>query len=167
MYAKYTVHFDDRFGIKFARIIGPTGICFNFNLVYAQDLLNLEFLPNTFNYTKSITLSPMIQKYQIFSRDSGKKFPLSITDYRSGLFSIVHQAQPDEPFDSNHHEKFVAQGFDYLIHSPYEMISKASTLHQSIVNHSMIIYLSPQKTIIDEALQGYPPERFETDVEKK
>jgi hypothetical protein len=34
--------FDDDFGIDFAAIVGPLGICYNFNMVEAVDLFYLE-----------------------------------------------------------------------------------------------------------------------------
>lgn len=35
-------HFDDRYGIDYAFQVGPTGYCYNFNLVNSVELLNLE-----------------------------------------------------------------------------------------------------------------------------
>lgn len=34
--------FDDDYGIDFAAIVGSRGICYNFNMVEAVDLFNLE-----------------------------------------------------------------------------------------------------------------------------
>jgi hypothetical protein len=34
--------FDDCYGVDFTPIIGPSGICFNFNLVDAEALFNLD-----------------------------------------------------------------------------------------------------------------------------
>jgi hypothetical protein len=64
-------------------------------------------------------------------------------------------------YDYNYHHSFTHQGVNYFIHNPYEMFSKFSAKHQSIANFSMIVYLNPQKTIIDETLEGYEPRRFE------
>jgi hypothetical protein len=164
--AEYNFCFNDVYGIDFAEIVGPTGFCYNFNLIQSEDLYNLELLPDVFNYSKDIYHNKQVFKYRTLAMDPDDFYPKYITDSRSGLFSIIHQGEYKKPFDYNHHEKYAAQGANYLIHSPFEMISKASTHHQSIVNHSMIIYLSPQKTIIDEALQSYPPERFDIDVKE-
>jgi hypothetical protein len=61
--------------------------------------------------------------------------------------------------DANHHESMMHEGAKYLIHNPYEMFSRESASHQTIVNHSLIVYAVPQKTIIDKALESYSPER--------
>lgn len=87
---------------------------------------------------------------------------MSIFDTNSGFNSIIRQVAhsgDEKVFDPNHHEKFNYQGLIYLIHNPYELFSKDSVLHQSILNHSMDIYLNPQKTIIDKALESYEPKR--------
>jgi hypothetical protein len=36
------VTFDDYYGIDFARVIGSTGFCYNFNMVNASQLLRLD-----------------------------------------------------------------------------------------------------------------------------
>jgi hypothetical protein len=91
---------------------------------------------------------------------------MSVTDHRSGYKVLTRLRTPavklsQESLDRNHHEKFNYQGTNYLIHSPFELSSKLSSMHQSIVNSSLIINLKPRKTIIDEALRTYPPRRFD------
>jgi hypothetical protein len=39
---KNFVTFDDYYGIDFARIVGSTGFCFNFNMVSSADLFHLD-----------------------------------------------------------------------------------------------------------------------------
>jgi hypothetical protein len=34
--------FDDYYGVDFAYIIGPSGFCFNFNMINADELLDLK-----------------------------------------------------------------------------------------------------------------------------
>jgi hypothetical protein len=93
---------------------------------------------------------------------------MSITSHLSGFYSFLQMVktyeQADEDIDTNHHESFAQGGANYLIHSPFDLFSKEAPVHQTIVGHSVVVYLSPQKTIIDEALQSYPPERFDNDV---
>ena len=36
------VHFDDFFAVEFAKIIGPNGFCYTFNIIEPNDLFNLE-----------------------------------------------------------------------------------------------------------------------------
>jgi acid-sensing ion channel, other len=156
-----SIDFDDQYGIEFAQIVTPSGLCENFNLILANDLFNTEILPRSFNFSKAATLRTQIMKYRIRTMNPNKPYPLNVSEYRSGFLSVLQQSRWKRPLDINHHEKFNYQGINYFIHSPYEMISRETPSHQSIVNHSMIIYLNPQKTIIDEALEKYSPERFE------
>jgi hypothetical protein len=67
-------------------------------------------------------------------------------------------------FEYNHHKNFDYRGVNYWIHSPYELFSKLSAHHRSIARHSIIVNLNPQKVLIDEALESYPPQRFEIDA---
>jgi acid-sensing ion channel, other len=60
---------------------------------------------------------------------------------------------------TKHHESFNYEGVNYLIHNPFEMFSRDSKLHQTVANHSITVYLNPVKTIIDEALEAYEPQR--------
>jgi hypothetical protein len=162
--SRYNFVFNDQFGVDFAETIGPNGFCFNFNLIHSHDLFYLEHLPGIFNYTKSIPHYQQIFKYRSMSQQNTNLYPKHVTDPQAGFFSIIHQTRYRKPFDTNHHEKHITQGFDYFIHNPHEVLSKASIWYQSIVNHSMIIYLNPQKTIIDEALESFEPERFGSDL---
>jgi hypothetical protein len=98
--------------------------------------------------------------------DPDGDYPMGVTEHVSGFSSIIglvstRENRENRTFDRNHHKKFIFQGLNYLIHSPYEMFSKDSAVHQCIVNHSMIVYLNPQKTIIDKALEDYEPKRYE------
>jgi hypothetical protein len=89
---------------------------------------------------------------------------MSVTLPETGFFSDINKIShfPKRmKYDYNYHHSFTHQGVNYYIHSPHEMFSKFSAKHQSIANFSMIVYLNPQKTIIDEALKSYEPKRFE------
>jgi hypothetical protein len=91
---------------------------------------------------------------------------MSATSYKSGFYSIVQlgikgiSGETEDRLDENHHESLVHEGAKYLIHSPYELFSRESASHHTIVNHSVIVHVTPQKTIIDTALESYPPERL-------
>jgi hypothetical protein len=155
-----TSYFDDYYGIDFAAILSPAGFCYNFNLVEAHRLFKINQLPVSFNYSKDFFDFNQVFKYRTRARKPDKPYPLSVVNYRSGLYSLVPQNRYAMPFDVNHHEKFITQGVKYFVHQPFEMLSKTMIKHESIVNHSMIIYVNPQKTIIDKALESYEPQRF-------
>jgi hypothetical protein len=94
---------------------------------------------------------------------SNKTYPLKVADYQSGFYSylsLVSYVPRKMRYEKNHHESHNYQGVNYYIHSPYELVSKFAAKHQTISNSSMIVYLNPQKTIIDEALESYEPKRL-------
>jgi hypothetical protein len=72
---------------------------------------------------------------------------------------------PERFVDQNHHKSFDYQGVKFLIHNPYEMFSKLSASHTTIANSSMVVFLNPQTTIIDEVLKGYEPKRSRIPVD--
>lgn len=127
-------------------------------------------VPEVFNFSRLLKQRGQIKKYRIRPSNPGgpdNPYPTSVADFRSGFFATLRKlsnhAKENENLDFNHHESFDYQGLNYLIHSPYELFSKTSTVHQSIVNHSIIIHLNPQKTIIDAALENYKPKKFVID----
>ena len=123
-------------------------------------------LPSSFNYTKSIKHRGQLFKYRMRSESPEEYYPMGVTEYMSGFSSMIRfvpaRTKPiNKTFDRNHHKNFIFQGLNYLIHSPFELFSKDSAVHQSILNHSMVVYLNPQKTIIDKTLEDSEPQRFE------
>jgi hypothetical protein len=56
--------FSDVFATVFAKVIGPSGICFNFNMIESQKLYkNLENAPKIFGYSHDILYMNKIAKY--------------------------------------------------------------------------------------------------------
>jgi hypothetical protein len=90
---------------------------------------------------------------------------MRVQTYKRGYFSYLREGvkKKEAPekglFDPSDHETFTRKGIKHFIHSPYEMFSKESPNHQTFNQHSMIVYLNPQKTIIDKALESFPPKR--------
>jgi hypothetical protein len=119
-------------------------------------------LPPSFNYTKSIKQRGQVMKYRFKSKNPKGGYPMKVTEHGAGFFGIMHtngNLRDMKPF-KNHHESFVQQGVNYFIHSPYEVLSKDSAHHRTVVNHSLIVYVNPQKTILDGPLENYKPFRF-------
>jgi hypothetical protein len=89
---------------------------------------------------------------------------MKVAEYQFGYYStvdLVSHVPIKMKIELNHHETFRYEGVNYLIHNPYEMFSKLSASHQTVNLCSMIVYVNPQKKIIDEALKSYEPKRFE------
>jgi hypothetical protein len=36
------VTFDDQYGVDFAPMFGPSGVCYNFNMIHAHELFHLD-----------------------------------------------------------------------------------------------------------------------------
>jgi hypothetical protein len=90
---------------------------------------------------------------------------MKVKDHRTGFYSMLrsNRGYLNIKVVANHHKSFVRQGLNYLIHSPYEVFSKDSAYHRTVVNHSLVVYLNPQKTILDEPLEDYEPSRFDVE----
>jgi Amiloride-sensitive sodium channel len=90
-------------------------------------------------------------------------YPTKVNFYRSGFSSLFrllpYTMNVDEEIDVNHHVSYPFLGVNYLFHSPYEMFSRTSKNLQSSPFNSLLVYINPQLTWIDEALSKYPPER--------
>jgi hypothetical protein len=35
-------YFDDRYGIEFNLVLGPSGFCYNFNMIHTKQMLNFD-----------------------------------------------------------------------------------------------------------------------------
>jgi hypothetical protein len=156
------IGFDGYRGVRFATILGHSGYCQSFNIVALSDIFRVT---KYCSYCLLKQLTPFIN-FEYWGVSDKFSYPLSVTHFSSGLLSNILKRDnvPGyrfESLDQNHHEKFNYQGLNYYIHSPYEFVSRESSFHQTIANHSIIVHLSPRKIIVDEALQSYPPERFD------
>jgi hypothetical protein len=120
-------------------------------------------LPQHFNYSKSIKLLGQIIKYRIRSQIPDDPYPMSVEDYQAGFYIIIPMVETyyDGKLDENHHNTHIYKGAKFLIHNPYDLFSKDSASHQTIVGHSTMIHVDPEKTIIHQALENHKPNRFE------
>lgn len=139
--------------------------CRKFEKLQNTSIFNFS-LPDSFNYSRSIKQRDMIKEFQARPKDPNDDYPMMISEYHSGFFSVfrmisVYSKLGDRFLVPNHHKSYVNQGVKYLIHSPYDLFSKSSISYQSVPNNSLIIYLNPQKTQIDDALKNFQPKRSE------
>jgi hypothetical protein len=119
-------------------------------------------LPQHFNYSKSIKVHGQIVKYRIRSQIPDEPYPMSVEDDRAGFYIMIpiFVNYSAETIDQNHHETHIYKGAKFLIHNPNDLFSKDSPSHQTVVSHSVMVHVDPQKTIIDKALERYKPNRF-------
>lgn len=129
-------------------------------------------VPEVFNYTKSIKERGFVKKFRMKTQDPSDAdddnpdhlYPMKVSEYHSGYFSMMRLLSASKSLknlvlDANHHESYVYEGIKYVLHSPYDLFSKSSVQYQSVTDKSLIIYISPQKIIIDKALESYKPKR--------
>jgi hypothetical protein len=168
-------NFDKKYRAHLAAIPGPSGYCYNFNMADGSDLFYLEKyqellwnlksysrfhcrLPPQFNFTRSNYFDLRIDEFERQAEDPDMPYPLSVTDYQFGYVSLVNIISHIPILQklmnqSIHHKTFDYQGVNYLIHSPYDMLSKRLALHRTINKHSIIVYLNPKKVILDESIE--------------
>jgi hypothetical protein len=119
-------------------------------------------LSQHFNFSRSIRHRGQVLKYRIVTVNYKGSYPMQVTRYRQGLYATVYLFESFKQMTSTKaHDNFPLGGVNFLIHSPFDMISKESASHQTIPTHSLVVYLNPQKSIIDEALEKYEPKRLE------
>jgi hypothetical protein len=117
-------------------------------------------MPQHFNFSRSIQQRGQVFKYRIYTKEYKNTYPMNVTAYRQGFYSIVSMFESyAEKIITEGHDNFPLDGVNYIIHSPFDLFSKESASYQSIVTHSLVVYLNPQKAIIDEALEKYEPKR--------
>jgi hypothetical protein len=161
-------------------------------LLLTKEQFQFSFrLPPHFNFTRSHFERTLLLKHRGLAENSTKPYPWSAREYLSGYITMVDLASATTTlngsdvnfyapnflisnfsistafikfYGTNHHKTFDYRGVNYWIHSPYEWFSKLSAHHRSMTTYSIIVYLNPQKVLIDEALESYPPQRFEIDA---
>lgn len=117
-------------------------------------------MPWYFNFSRSyFQHRSQVFKYRFLSYDPPGGYPMSVTGFRQGFYSLVKSN--DEKTDKNDHESLIYEGVRYFIHSPYDLFSKESLMINTIATHSLVVFLDPQKTIIDKALENYEPKRLD------
>lgn len=108
------------------------------------------------------------QRHAINPDNDNVTYPTKVTYYRSGLMSnfriVVHIDEKLKYLDRedpapNHHDSYIANGVKYLLHSPYEMITRSTKSLQSSEYNSLKVFVTPQFTWIDDHLKEYPPNR--------
>jgi hypothetical protein len=160
--------FERNYAAYLTAIVSHAGFCHNFNMIKAEEILNLDLFENlpriSFNYsTPNNTIWSSTPTFSESFSKLRRKTPLSVGDHRSGYVSSINMVslyRSQQKYDRNHHKSYDYQGVNYLIHSPFEMPSRFSTKHQTVANYSIIVLLDPTKIIIDEALESYEPKRL-------
>lgn len=87
---------------------------------------------------------------------------MNVTTYNSGFYSVFRfEDYNDEEDIKAQREKILEKllGLNYYFHSPYEMFTKNSKNVQSSPAFSLLLFITPQVTNIDDALINYSLER--------
>jgi hypothetical protein len=125
-------------------------------------------LPGHFNYSRSEKTKSQVMRYKKNTQPPNNSYPTSVTTYESGFFSLYNILSSTSNFHKGdyknykkHHKSFIYQGLNFLINSPYEIFSQWSKTYRTITNNSIVVYLKPERRIIDKALEKYRPEKYE------
>lgn len=152
--------FSDFYAANYAEIIGPSGVCYNFNLVDANLLYkNLENAPQVFTYQHDLELSASIDKY---ARDSVDMInftnPLSLMDASSDFSIEVLERIKGMKWNVDE----FAKTYDFFkftspriyINNPYEIYSPSDAFYNNPESR-MFYFIEPKQLIIDSTLTDY------------
>lgn len=90
-------------------------------------------------------------------------YPENIETYRAGYHSVIRMLKSASKhkygLDQNHHESQIHLGSRYLFHHPSDMFSKTTIHYQSLPFYSIILFINPKQTVLDDAMKSYSPEK--------
>lgn len=133
-----------------SEILTSEGLCFTFNIAFANDLLRLKNTSNDFHYQL------FHLKYSSGSKDliPPKSLPRKIASSFTGL-KIKFDALMmffDEVYEKNPH------GLLIYIHDPYELPSMNSKIYTMNVRQRTQIIIDAELNTIDDSVVDYKPQ---------
>ncbi|KAG5667533.1 hypothetical protein PVAND_015512 [Polypedilum vanderplanki] len=149
-------------GVNFARILGPYGFCYNFNIAEPKDLYqNLEHASRFFNFSRDFYKHQAVSRFYSqplnpnrFNVTYPMKVPIS-----NGIFSlqIAHLSRIGNKVERFLHliKEFPFFSPYIFIHDGYESYTKESLLFNSNKDKKMNLFIKPKQILIDESLMSY------------
>lgn len=161
-----TTNFSDVFATLFAKVIGPSGICYNFNMIDSQKLYkNLDNAPRIFSYKHDILYMTRIRKFMrapINPNKHGKINPMNLTVPNSNFEVRVLPKDKSMKYDLgdilNTYDYYKFASPHFFINSPYEMYSKDVNSYFTNRGSKTLYYINPKQTLIHETLTDYGPD---------
>lgn len=142
--------FDGKANTFRSEIMTPYGLCFTFNIGYAQDLVNLNKTSSDFHY----------DVFQAWTFEDHQPLPLPELPLRLrpvdtiGLKAIIRS-------DLRLLGNVILNDFGgnwIMLHDPYELPTKASQVMRVHNKKEMHVLMHARINSIDESLTGYKPE---------
>ena len=158
--------FSDYYTTIFAEIIGPSGICYNFNMIEAHKLYkNLQNAPNFFRYNHDFAVGTMLRQYNLIAKhmrdDLNLTNPLSLTVGTSDF--MFRFSENDKGMKFNLDEKMKIYDFYKFtppiiyINNPNQIYSKDDTPYNNNPKIKTTYIVEPKQMIIDDNLKDSEP----------
>jgi hypothetical protein len=105
----------NKYSVLFSLIMTRWGLCFNFNMIAVNELLNVNETSRDFHYEANIKNHAYLASLDSNTLDSNETFPWRATNsHRSLIISFFRSAYNDE-------NPYVSQsGYHMILHSSYE-----------------------------------------------
>lgn len=146
-------------GEIFSEIVTDEGVCYNFNILTAKDLLRVENLDPTYDSVDSSRDSSLWSNEEEFTRYSGSGvYPRRAlgAGVKAGL-SVVLKTRKS---DVEHVCRGGMDGFKVLLHSPDEFPMVSEFYMRLPLGKSAAMFLKPQLTKVVGSLESESFERF-------
>ncbi|XP_070508447.1 sodium channel protein Nach-like isoform X2 [Chironomus tepperi] len=161
-----TSTFSDIYATLFSKIVGPSGICYNFNMVDAQNLYkNIKNSPKMFKYVHNILYFTRVEKFlrsPMQYKDLNLSNPLKLTLADSHFeLRILKQDKTmrntlDNMLNTYDYYKFASPRV--YINNPYEIYNRDFSSYYSNRYSKVMYVVEPKQILIDDNLKDYGPD---------
>jgi len=156
--------FSAFFAVFLAKIVGQSGICYNFNMVDATNMYrNLENVSKIFRYNHDIDFFSRIEKYQRrpinMKEEMNLTNPLSLMEAGSDFNIVISEYIKGNKFTIED----VSKTYDFFkfstpriyINNPYEIYSRDVNAYHNNPESRMFYIVEPKQLNIDSTLKNY------------
>lgn len=132
-----------------SEILTPDGLCFTFNGVFVEDLLNMNLTSNDFHYEMAYIYYAVLTS----TLHPPKSLPRRISTSLSGLEIIFAIGEFWFP---KIFRKY-GSSLSFYIHNPFELPSINSKMLNIDVNQNTKVFIDAELNTIDDSLVNYSP----------
>jgi hypothetical protein len=161
-----TSTFSDIFAVVLSKVAGPSGVCYNFNMVDAQNLFkNIKKAPKMFKYVHNILYFTEVKKYlrsPINPKLLNMTNPLKLTQadsnfrFRVGTFDKSMRNTLDDMMNTYDYYKFASPRV--YINNPFEIYNSYVSSYYSNRRSRVLYIVEPKQILIDDNLKDYGPD---------
>ncbi|KAL7012612.1 hypothetical protein ACKWTF_014954 [Chironomus riparius] len=160
-----TSTFSDIYATILSKIVGPSGVCYNFNMVDAQNLYkNINEAPSMFKYVHNILYYTRVEKFlraPIHYKELNLTNPLKLTqadskfELKISAFDKTMKNTLDDMLNTYDYYKFASPRV--YINNPYELYHKDVSSFYSNRRSRIVYIVEPKQILIDDNLKDYGP----------